>query len=84
MNSLRVWFPLSNTVHYKDTVSLVISIVLYLIVWVVARFLLGAAASLLSILPLIWTLYRLLLLVVRVYCIVGIVFAVLNYLGKSY
>ncbi|MCC8074891.1 MAG: hypothetical protein LIO95_02915 [Clostridiales bacterium] len=84
MNSLRVWFPLSNTVHYKDTVSLVISIVLYLIVWVVARFLLGAAASLLSFLPLIWTLYRLLLLVVRLYCIVGIVFAVLNYLGKSY
>ncbi|MCD8051386.1 MAG: hypothetical protein LUE89_06880 [Clostridiales bacterium] len=84
MNSIRVWFPLSNTVHYKDTVSLVISIVLYLLVWVVARFLLGAAASLLSFLPLIWILYHLLLLVVRVYCIVGIVFAVLNYLGKSY
>jgi len=84
MNSIRVWFPLSNTVRYKDTVSLVISIVLYLLVWVVVRFLLGAAASLLSILPLIWTLYRLLLLVVRLYCIVGIVFAVLNYLGKSF
>ncbi|MCD8147543.1 MAG: hypothetical protein LUD84_09775 [Clostridiales bacterium] len=84
MNTFRVWFPLSNTVHYKDTVSLVISIVLYLLAWAAARFLLGAAASLLSILPLIWTLYRLLLLVVRVYCIVGIVFAVLNYLGKSY
>lgn len=84
MNGFRVWFPLSNTVRYKDAVNLAISIVLYLVIWGVARFLLGAAASLLSILPLVWTLYRLLLLVVRVYCIVGIVFAVLNYLGKSY
>lgn len=82
MNAFRIWFPLSNTVRYKDTVTLVISIVLYLLVWVAARFLLSAAASLLSILPLIWTLYRLLLLVVRLYCIVGIVFAVLNYMGK--
>lgn len=84
MNAFRVWFPLSNTVRYKDAVTLTISIVLYLVVWVAARFLLNAAATLLSFLPLIWILYRLLLLVVRLYCIVGIVFAVLNYLGKSY
>ncbi len=84
MNSLRVWFPLSNTIRYKDAVTLTISIVLYLVVWVAARFLLNAAATLLSFLPLVWVLYRLLLLVVRLYCIVGIVFAVLNYLGKSY
>lgn len=84
MNAFRVWFPLSNTVRCKDSVNLAISIVLYLLVWAAARFLLGAATSLLSFLPLVWMLYRLLLLVVRLYCIVGIVFAVLNYMGKSW
>lgn len=84
MDTLLLFFPLSNVVKRKDTVYLAISIVLYLVIWMGARILLGAAATLLSILPFIWLLYRLLILVVRIYCIAGIVLAVMNYAGKSF
>lgn len=84
MNTLSLFFPLSNVVKQKDTVYLAISIVLYLVIWMAARVLLGAAATLLGILPFVWLLYRLLILIVRIYCILGIVFSVMNYAGKSF
>lgn len=84
MNTIRLFFPLSNVVKPKDSVYMAISLVLYLVIWAVARFLLGAAATLLGILPFVWLLYRLLLLAVRIYCIAGIVFTILNYAGKTF
>ena len=76
MDMLKKIFPFSN-VKEKDVKALVISIVIYIVASAVINFVL----SLIGKLPLVGIVTDIVGWAVGVYCLVGIVLAVLNFLN---
>lgn len=78
MDALKKFFPLSyQSVKKEDTKSLIVAIVIYIVVALVAGLVLG----LLGKIPLIGWIFRLVSWLIRVYCIAGVVLAILYFLN---
>jgi len=75
MDKVKKFFPLS--VRGADVKALVISIVIYVVVAFVAGLVLG----LLGAIPLLGWVFRIISWLLDLYCLVGIVIAVLHFLG---
>ena len=73
MDTVKKLWP--HALRTKDVKSLVITIILY----IVANFVLGLVLGLLAAIPLLGFIFSILSWVVSIYCLVGIVLAVLNY-----
>lgn len=75
MDKVKKFFPLSG--RGTDVKTLIISIVIY----VVIAFVCGLILGLLGAFPLIGWLFRIIGWIIDLYCLVGIVLTVLNFLG---
>ena len=76
INKIKKYFPFTAT--EKDAKSLVIAIAIYLVVGIIAY----VVIDLLSAIPLIGILFGIVGALVDIYCLVGIVLAILDFLGK--
>ena len=78
MDALKNLFPISyQSVKKEDAKSLIVAIVIYIVVALVVGLILG----LLGRLPLIGWVFRLVSWLIRAYCTVGIVLAILYFLN---
>ncbi|MBQ7345080.1 MAG: hypothetical protein IJW45_03340 [Oscillospiraceae bacterium] len=77
MDILKSLFPFSFKVKEKDTNALVISIIIYVVLMVLS----GVAMTLLGLIPVVNLLVGIVGWVLEVYCLTGIVLAVLNFLN---
>lgn len=77
MDILKSLFPFSFNVKEKDTNSLVICIIIYIVLMVLS----GIAMALLSLIPVVNLLVGIVGWVLEVYCFTGLVLAVLNFLN---
>lgn len=78
MDTLKKFFPLSyQRVKEADIKSLIVTIVIYIVAAVVTGLVLG----LLGRIPLIGWIFRLVSWLIRAYCSVGIVLAILYFLN---
>ncbi|MBQ7916106.1 MAG: hypothetical protein IJ315_04880 [Firmicutes bacterium] len=75
MAQLLKYFPFTASVNAKDTKSLIVSLVIYIVAAAVVGFVLG----LLSAIPLIGFIFKVIGWVVDIYCTFGIVLTVLRY-----
>ena len=75
---IRSFFPLNVLVKPKDPVSLVITILIY----VLAPTVLGILFALIGWIPVLGLLLRIISWVFSVYCLIGLIFAVLAYAEK--
>lgn len=75
MDKVKKFFPFS--VKGTDIKSLVISIIIYIVIGFVGGLIIG----LLGAIPLIGLLFRIVGWLLDIYCLVGIVLAVLHFLG---
>jgi len=78
MDKLYSFFPLSSSVAVGDTKSLAISILIYLAACAVMRVL----SAILGRSPLVGWLLGILFSLLGLYCVVGIILAVLKYVKK--
>ncbi len=76
MNMLKSFFPFAFKVTEKDVKSLVISIIIHLVAGLVVSIVLGLVGN---ILPILGWLCGIVGSVVDLYCLVGIILAVLNF-----
>lgn len=75
MEKLYPYFPLSNNVQSKDTRSLVVSVLLYIVVGLV----MSIVGKLLGWIPVIGFILGLISWVLDIYCLAGIVLSILRY-----
>ena len=75
MEQLAKYFPLNNKVEKGNIASLVIAIVIYLIAPSIA----GIIVGLLSFLPLVGSILGLVSSLFGIYCLVGLIFAIIKY-----
>lgn len=75
MQKYYYYFPLSDSVHGGDVVSLIISIVIY----VVACAVLGVLQAVFGWIPLVGFLLKLIFSLLGLYCCAGIVLSVLKF-----
>ena len=73
--NFRSYFPLNANVRRQELSSLILCVVVYLIISAVA----GLAASLLGWLPIIGWVVDIVAWLIGVYCLVGIVLAILDF-----
>ena len=73
--NLRSYFPLNANVRRQELSSLILCVVVYLIISAVA----GLAASLLGWLPIVGWVVDIVAWLIGVYCLVGIVLAILDF-----
>ena len=73
--NFRSYFPLNANVRRQELSSLILCVVVYLIISAVA----GLAASLLGWLPIIGWVVDIVAWLIGVYCLVGIVLAILEF-----
>ncbi len=77
MEMLQKVFPYSLNVKEKDVASLVVSIIIYLVLALVV----GIAIWIVGLIPIVNILGGILGTIVELYCLVGIILAVLKYLN---
>ncbi len=75
IQNLKQYFPIMS--KKNDVMSLVIAIVVYVAVGAV----IGAVVGLLSWIPVVGLILRIVTILVDVYCLAGIILAVLAYIG---
>ena len=75
MGSIKEFFPIGKQVRPRDGQSLLIAIVIYIVVAAVV----GLANAVLGRIPLIGWLIGVLSLLIGLYCLVGIILAVVEY-----
>jgi len=73
--NFRSYFPLNANVRRQELSSLILCVVVYLIISAVA----GLAASLLGWLPIIGWVVDIVAWLIGVYCLVGIVLAIIDF-----
>lgn len=74
--NVRSYFPLNANVRRQELSTLILCIVIYLIISAVA----GLAASLLGWIPVVGWVVDVVAWLIGVYCLAGIVLAILDYL----
>ena len=77
MDMLKPFFPFAFNVKEKDVTGLIVSIIIHLVVGVVLGFVLG----LLTKIPVIGLVFGLVGALAGLYCLAGIVFAILMFCG---
>lgn len=75
MAQLLTYFPFTASVKAKDTRSLIVSLIIY----IVAAAVVGLVLGLLGAIPLIGFIFKIIGWIIDIYCTVGIVLTVLRY-----
>lgn len=82
MDMLKKFFPFSFNVKEKDVTSLIVSIIIYLVAGLVVGIVLGLIGGILGgILSLLGWIFGIANTAVGLYCLLGIVISVLNFLN---